>query len=470
MLVARNDSSGQQIEPWISADRYGPMESEAQVVIRGMDMWGNVDFARRGLNYFVNRYNDLGYLTTGYTCVGTGQHLWTLAEHYDRTRDSKWLEEIAPKVARLCRWIIAQRAKTKQSDRDGYIAPESGLMPPGVSADWSRFDYRFFNDAHFCAGLREAGRVLGEIEGSESEVFRDAARSYAQDTRRAFEWCRARSPVLRLNDGTWVPGYPALMGAHGRVEDYFAGEDSGRNWCYNVELGAHHLAVAEILDPRSEETEWILDHMEDVEFLRSGMGTYPAEENRRDRFNRGGFAKMQPYYARHIEIYALRDDVKPFLRAYFNSMASLLNREVNWFWEHFNNYLGWNKTHELAWFLCQSRLMLVQERNDALWLAPFVTDNWLRHGMRIEVRQAPTHFGPVDYAISSSVNDGYIDVQIQPPTRNPPSEIVVRLRHPDEKPIRSVVLNGKPHVNFDWQAQVVRLPVEAEPMMVRVSY
>src|SRR5690606_25800022 len=113
-----------------------------------------------------------------------------------------------------------------------------------------------------------------------------------------------------------------------------------------------------------------------------------------------GFAKVQPYYARTGEVYAMRDDIKPFVRTYFNSAMSLVNREDLSLWEHFMNG-AYNKTHETGYFLHQSRLMLVQERGNELWLAPFITNQWLRDGMEVKVTQAPTTFGIVDYTIAS---------------------------------------------------------------------
>jgi hypothetical protein len=77
--------------------------------------------------------------------------------------------------------------------------------------------------------------------------------------------------------------------------------------------------------------------MEDVQFLADGLGDYPATMNHADWFNNGGFAKVQPYYTRNCEVYAMRDEVKPFIRSYFNSFASLLNPEVLTLWEHFHH-------------------------------------------------------------------------------------------------------------------------------------
>ena len=56
--------------------------------------------------------------------------------------------------------------------------------------------------------------------------------------------------------------------------------------------------------------------------------------------------------------------------------------------------------------------MLLTERGQELWLAPFVTDNWLKDGMVVAVANAPTRFGPAGYRITSHVNDGYIEAKI----------------------------------------------------------
>ena len=136
-----------------------------------------------------------------------------------------------------------------------------------------------------------------------------------------------------------------------------------------------------------------MNHMEDVQFLADGWFDYPATMNQADWFDLGGFSKVQPYYTRNAEIDALRDDVKPFIRSYFNTLAAMLNPEVLTLWEHFHFTGAWDKTHETGNFLYQTRTMFVQERGSELWLAPFVTSNWLRDGQRVSVKNAPTLFG-----------------------------------------------------------------------------
>jgi hypothetical protein len=470
LLAARNEAQGMRVSPWISSDRYGPLESEANSIVRGMDMMGHTDFARRSLEFFVNRYNKAGFLTTGYTIVGTGEHLWTLAEHYQRTQDRAWLGKLAPELARVCQWIVRQRAKTQRLDLNNQKVPEYGLTPPGVTADWSRYAFRFFNEAQYCAGLEAAARALAGVSHPDAAALAVNAKQYREDLVRAYRWTQARSPVVRLDDGTWVPADPAILDCFGRVEDFLPGEDWNRSWAYSVEIGAHQLAANGVLDPASDDVRWMMDYLEDVQFLRSGMGDYPEEKNRKDVFCFGGFAKVQPYYGRIAEVHALRDDVKPFVRSYFNAIPALLSLENLSFWEHFHNTGGWNKTHETGWFLCQSRTMLVTERGDELWLAPMVTNQWLKDGMKISVQNAPTCFGKVSYTITSSAVRGQIDAVIQPPDRTPPKRIVIRIRHPEGKPIQAVTVNGQRHKEFDAKKETVSIAPTAGSINVQVQY
>ncbi len=53
-----------------------------------------------------------------------------------------------------------------------------------------------------------------------------------------------------------------------------------------------------ILDPLGREATWMINHMEDVQFLSDGWFDYPAERSAKDPYDFGGFAKVQPYYCR----------------------------------------------------------------------------------------------------------------------------------------------------------------------------
>lgn len=470
LIAARNEDGGSRIAPWIASVSYGPLESEANSIIRGMDFLGHTDLAGRSLDYFIRRYNEEGFLTTGYTMMGTGWHLWMLGEHYRLTRDKDWLIQVASEVSRVCSWVVRQTEKTKRLDAEGVRPPEYGLMPPGVQADWNAFGYHFSLNGYYYAGLESAARALADIEFPGSEQLLKTAREFQDNIIRAYRWAQEWSPVYPLRDGTWVPAYPGQLYCPGPTDQFFPGEDGNRSWCYDVELGAHQMVAHGVLEPDSREVEWMMNHMEDVQFLRDGMGDYPADRSERDWYDLGGFAKVQPYYCRNAEIYAMRDEVKPFIRSYFNTIGSLLNTENLSFWEHFHNIGAWNKTHETGYFLHQTRLMLAMERGEELWLAPFVTTNWMKNGMRVSLRNAPTFFGKVSYEITSHVNGGFIEATIECPQDRTLSRIVLRLRHPGEKPMKEVLVNGREHTDIDPSKECVYIePIEGK-ITVRAEY
>jgi len=470
LIAARSADDGTTVAPWIAAATYGPLESESQAVILGMDLLGHRDFARRAHDFFLRRYNPAGYLTTGYTLMGTGWHLWTLAEHYGLTRDDEWLRAAAPTVARTCEWIVKQRAKTGGRIGDALDPPERGLVPPGVVADWNVYAYRFFMEGHYYAGLSQAAKALAAIGYPRADRFLADANTFRLRLGGAYTWAGNTTPVVPLQDGTWVPGSPSMLYCPGPVWDFFPGEDWNRSWAGDVETGPQHLVPLGVLDADDQRVRWMTDHLEDYWFLHSGMGDYPEDKSQADWFNLGGFSKVQPYYTRMTDVYAARDEVKPFIRSYFNALPSLLNTENLSLWEHFHNQGAWNKTHETGWFLQQTRTMLVTERREELWLAPFVTSNWLQDGMVVSVRNAPTHFGPVSYRIASHVKEGYIEATIDPPTRPAPREVVIRLRHPEGKPMRRVTVNGERWTRFDAEREYARVGAGREEVTVRAEY
>jgi hypothetical protein len=424
LLAARSRNDGALVEPWCASMAYGALDTEAQPVILGMDALGHADFARRSLDYFLGLFRPDGVLTPSYTLVGTGQCLWTLGEHYRLTGDREWLRKAAPILERACRWIIAQRAKTKRLDARGQPVPEYGLMPPGVLADWNRYAFYFYANGYFYAGLRAAAQALADIRWSGAGELLKEAEAYRRDILRAYRWNQARMPAVPLSNGTWVPAYPSSLYCFGLTSDFYQGPSA---FGHDVEVGGQHLLVHGVLPPDGPDARWMTDFMEDYWFLEyPGFYHYPIRERRDGWFDFGGFARMQPYYARNANISALRDDVRPFLRTYFNSFFPTLSADTLALWEHVSPVWGaWNKTHETGWFLWQTQAMLAQ---------------------------------------------GYVAATVRPPSRKRPSAIVLRLRHPAGKKLRRVLVNGAPYADFDPEKEMVRLKPAGTPITVRAEY
>ena len=459
------------LAPWAAAWVYGPIENEAQVVIRGLDVMNRSDFSRQCLDYYLSRYNDAGALTTGYTLMGTGWNLWTIAEHYRLTRNHEWFGKNIPKLVKACEWITKQCEKTKGFDAHGNKVPEYGLFPPGVTGDWSRFGYRFYLQAHNHNGLSQISELLAEFNYPGAQALRTEAAEFRKNILRAYKWAQERNPVLAMPDGTWVPPYPAVIYAYGRVSDMHPSGNRAAE-SYDVEHGSQHLAAAfDLLKPHSDEVNWMVNHLEDVCFLFDNKTPcHEGEDNQRRWFDKGGFSKYQPAHSRIVRIHGLRDDVKAVIRSNFNEIPGGFDSENLALWEHPCATAAWNKTHTTGRMVAQSRQMFVMEKGRQLWLAPFVPNHYLNDGEKVSVMNAPTHFGHTNYVITSSVNQGFIEATIDPPIRNAPETIIIRIRHPEGRSMRSVLVNGKPHKDFNAEKEYIQLEPSETTIKVRAVF
>jgi hypothetical protein len=140
-------------------------------------------------------------------------------------------------------------------------------------------------------------------------------------------------------------------------------------------------------------------------------------------------AFSQPYYSRHPIVHLRRGEVKPFLKAYYNTLSSLADRETYTFWEH---YFGASphKTHEEGWFLMDTRWMLYLERGDRLDLLPGIPRNYLAHGQRIDLKNVASYFGPLSLQVESQLDRGQIHATIQCTSDSRPRVVELRLPHP----------------------------------------
>ena len=220
LMAARNEADGRRVAPWIASDAYGPLDTEAQPVILGMSLVGQEEFARRGLDFFVASYNADGLLAKGYTLMGTGQHLWTLGEHYAIHPDPTWLEQIAPEILKSCRWIVRQTEKTKRLDAGGQPVPEYGLAPPGVLADWDRYAYYLYANAYYCAGLDAATDLLASVRPQEADCAATSGGGLSRECPAGFSLAAradARRAAARRHLGIARPFEPLLLRPDSRV-------------------------------------------------------------------------------------------------------------------------------------------------------------------------------------------------------------------------------------------------------------
>jgi hypothetical protein len=171
----------------------------------------------------------------------------------------------------------------------------------------------------------------------------------------------------------------------------------------------------------------------------------------------------------------VRDEVAHYLRAYFNSFAVTFRRDTRACVEHpLPTMADWKGDHFKTSDEAQSadwlRLMFVQERGDELCLGRALPRQWLADGSRIAIRRAMTHFGLMTLEIESAAAEGQITVQLDPPRRNPPSRIRLRLRHPEAAPIRSVKVDGVGDARCAIEGDWIVLPPLSSPVTIVACY
>ena len=95
---------------------------------------------------------------------------------------------------------------------------------------------------------------------------------------------------------------------------------------------------------------------------------------------------------------------------------------------------------------------------------------WLSDGKEVKIELAATHFGPMSMSMKSETAKGRITMTIAPPTRNAPGDIYARFRHPENKSMNRVTVNGKPWDKFDPAKEWVVLPAVKTKTVVVAYY
>ena len=95
---------------------------------------------------------------------------------------------------------------------------------------------------------------------------------------------------------------------------------------------------------------------------------------------------------------------------------------------------------------------------------------WLQNGKTLEVKNAPTRFGPVGFRLTTDTSGRQVRVEIFPATRRAPTHIVLRLRHPEGRALGSVKVNGREHRDLDAQRNVITLAATNGTIQLTATY
>ena len=144
-----------------------------------------------------------------------------------------------------------------------------------------------------------------------------------------------------------------------------------------------------------------------------------------------------------------RGAVEKALLGFYASLAYGMSRqtyaacETEWLGSG-SNYYHLPHTYSNTQQLRLLRNMLLREDGATLLIGQAIPRPWLGPGLSVEIHDAPTTFGSTSYRIAVDATGDTMTMHLDPPTRNPPETIRVHLRHPREKVIAQIVVNGEP--------------------------
>src|SRR5579871_59683 len=357
--------------------------------------------------------------------------LYAVAQEYMLYRERASLDRLLPYCLKALDWCLQEvrNAEQQSGATKGLVkGPLNDLTGDGF---WS------FNQAYMYAALERFGQMLESIGHSRAGEALEAARMLRAKIGQAFSAAAVHSTIIQLRDHTWIPYVPSEAFTYNRILDQWYPTD--------VDTGALHLVRLKAIPASGELADSLLNDHEDNLYLKGwGMANEPV-------YNQQGTA------------YLLRDDPKAAIRTFYSYMACAFSHStfepVEHRWTH-GQYFGPPST-DGAWFEL-FRNMLVREVDDrTLLLAQAAPRKWLEDGKVIEVQRAPTYFGPVSYKIESQARSAKISVTVHLGERKPQT-LLIRLRHPEQRPLRSATVDGREWKDFDVAKEWVRIANPAQ--------
>jgi len=429
-----------------SVGMYTPIGTESAPIILFLDSMGWHDVARRSLTFFLEKQHDSGFMQNyGDYELETAGALYAMGEHYRYTRDDAWVREIKAKVLRACEYILQQRKESLREDLRGF---GYGMIVGKVGDPQDRLRQFMFNGHNYLA-LQRVAEMLVNVDPAESRRLALEAESFRKDIRTALLAAMARSPVVPLGDGSWSPSAPPWVGYRGPLALYADGGTWYTHGAINVResvAGPLWLIAQEVFGENEEPIASFLLNVHN------------------ELFTQGGVAFSQPYYSQHPLIHLARGEIKPFLKAYYWTVAGMADRETYTFVEHFV-VGGPHKTHEEAWFLLQTRHMLYHEDGSTLQILPGVPRRYLEDGKRIKIERAASYFGPLSFEIYSNLSENIIEAKISLSSGQLPKDVEIRIPHP--LGIKAVKVDGGV---YDSEHETVTLDAKPGESVVRLYF
>ncbi len=462
----------------VGTSTYGNFSNESCMIVQELDQRGLHEDARRRLELWLKYqgtaeqpgnftdYDGMFFGAGGFEQGAYNQHhgwvLWCLCEHLFLTGDRTWFESIADKVIAGADWVFRQRRNTMKplSHSRGW---EYGFLPAGSLEDVTDFHYWLSTNSLTWRGTEWAACALEHVGHPEASRVREEANAYREDLVHGFETMRRHSPLVRLRDGRWIPQYPSRL--------YCRGRDTG--WIRQLLEGSVYLLISGLYDSKSVEASWILDDYQDNLYVQPPYG-YLIPNFEANWYHRGGFS-IQPNLLAGLLPYLERDEPEVYIWMFFNAWVACYREDINAMIEHPAPVLGYSnaahfKTSDEANAVMWLRYMFVYSSGESLYLGRAIPRGWFAAEQHFELKGVSTPFGEVGVRYEPHLAQSKIRAFADLTFARKPKRILLRFRHPENKPVRSVSVDGKKHRRFNSETGDVDLTGFEGKVAVEATY
>jgi hypothetical protein len=423
--------------------------------VRGMDKGAAGRDQRLKGEGYDKRFGFLGNFgawTANPLLISHGLEMWALAAHFRITRDRQWLGTGpgSPLQAMLDAfdWVSTQRRRTMR-DENGRKVAHWGLLPAASAHDWLAGNV-IHNDAFCIYGMSEIVRLLREVGHDRAEELMQELNDYRVCLRDRYREARDQAKPLPLPDGTTIPYMPRMV-----QELDWAKPD----WTYTG-YGPLRAGAYGALDPFDPMVDQALAYLEagmpkgQGHYIDNHLGT--ADDNWLAVNDRQA---PRHYHWRHYveyetmwpiggQLFLERDDLPRFFEWLFHNLSVVLHHDWRVGVESLDGVPSCAPGDGERWQMI--RRMFVNERGgydgsqQSLWLLQAMPREWLKPGNRLAVKEMGTLFGgKIDLELEMARDGNSVLVSAKFKLSVKPTEIRMRLRSGDGRPLLSAKINGK---------------------------
>ncbi|MBV8560051.1 MAG: hypothetical protein JO050_04720 [Acidimicrobiia bacterium] len=336
---------------------------DAAYMLTAMDRFGLHAEVAEVLHSYPGRQHVDGYFfSQRQEWDSNGAAIWALAEHWRHTRDEELLHATIQSVSKGVRWIERKRhSKRRRGD-----ATLVGLMPASVSAEHlGPFDYYYWDDFWSLRGLLDGSELLRAAgDDRAANEAREWAGGLRADLERSLELVAEGLGVRSIPAGPRRRPDPAMVGA------LVACAPLGL-------LPADDPAIVATLDAVRE---FCLGDAFYQSIAHTGLGTYLTLQLafvELEQGDRRALDRLRWLQSAASPTYTWPEAIHPQLGG--GCMG--------------DGHHGW----AAADFLSMVRNLLVRDVDTGLAMVSLLPEQWA--GQPIDVRDAPTHYGQLSFAV-----------------------------------------------------------------------